>query len=70
MCQVGRMQIAEKVKQFRLNNKLKREELSLKLGMDNSYISKLERGRINIPIDRLEQLADFMNIKLADFFSQ
>ena len=64
------MQIAEKVKQFRLNNKLKREELSLKLGMDNSYISKLERGRINIPIDRLEQLADFMNIKLADFFSQ
>ena len=69
MCQVGRYKIAQKVKQFRAKNKLKREELSLKLGMDNSYISKLEHCRVNIPIDRLEQLANLMEISLSDFFN-
>ena len=69
MCQVGRKIIAEKIKQFRVKMGLNKEELSLKLNMDNSYISKLERERINITIDRLEEICKILNIELKDIFS-
>ena len=41
---------------------LKREELSLILGFDNSYISKLEKGKINITIDKLEIISNYFDI--------
>ena len=46
----------------------KREELSLALGFDNSYISKLEKGKINITIDKLSVIADYFNVDLVDLF--
>ncbi len=69
MSQEIRQMIANKVKEQRLLLKLTKEELSLKLGFDNSYISKLENCRINITIDNLAKIADFFNIKVKEFFS-
>ncbi len=68
MSQVVRQKIANKIYELRLQSKLSREELSLRLGLDNSYISKLERCKINISIDRLEDIANFFNIKIVEFF--
>lgn len=39
-----------------------REQLSLALGYDNSYISKLEKGNINITIDGIEEIAKYFGI--------
>ena len=69
MSQHARMLISEKVRYYRTRMNLSREELSLKLNFDNSYISKLERGKINITIDKLEKLANFFNVELKEFFS-
>ena len=69
MCQVGRKLIAEKIKKLRTNAGMSREELSLKLNLDNSYISKLEKGKINIPIDRLEEIAKSFEINIRDLFT-
>ena len=44
--------LAQNIKELRIKRKLRREELSLLLGFDNSYISKLERGSVNITIDK------------------
>ncbi|MBS6552316.1 MAG: helix-turn-helix transcriptional regulator [Clostridium sp.] len=68
MSQDARKTIAKKIKELRLLANLKREELSLALGFDNSYISKLERGKINITIDRLEKISNFFHTPLRDFF--
>ena len=68
MSQGARKQIAYKVREIRTKAKISREELSLKLNLDNSYISKLEREKVNITIDKLESIAQFFNIKLRDFF--
>ena len=62
MNQYSRVRIAQNIKKYRIQKGLKREELSLVLGFDNSYISKLERGTINITIDKLEKIADFFDI--------
>ena len=63
MSQTIRNIIALNVKNLRLSKKLKREELSLLLGYDNSYISKLEKGKVNITIDKIEQIAKYFGIE-------
>ena len=70
MSQEIRQRIANNVKNFRTNKNLKREELSLLLGFDNSYISKLERKSINITIDKLEQIANIFEIDVIDLLKQ
>ena len=55
MSQELRAKIANNIKNLRVRKKLKKEELSLMLGFDNSYISKLEKSKINITIDKLDK---------------
>lgn len=55
--------LAKNVEQLRSLKKLTKEELSLILGFENSYISKLEKGRINITIEKLDKIARFFEIK-------
>ena len=66
MSQEIRKRIAENIQQLRVNKKLKREELSLLLGFDNSYISKLEKANINITIDRLDKIAKYFGIETKE----
>lgn len=62
--------LAKNVEKFRKEKGLKREELSLTLGFDNSYISKIEKSRINITIDKIEVIAKFFNKKIVDLFAE
>ena len=68
MSQEIRKILGKNIEKFRLSRKLKREELSLALGFDNSYISKLEKGNINITIDKIEKIANHFNIEIAKLF--
>lgn len=54
--------LAKNIKNLRTSKKLKREELSLSLGFDNSYISKLEKSKVNITIDKIEKIANYFKI--------
>lgn len=60
--------VASNVKKYRIKLGYKREALSLLLGWDNSYISKLERGKVNITIDKLEALTNVLKINITDLF--
>ena len=64
MSQEIRKILAENIDKLRLSKKITKEELSLILGVDNSYISKLEKGKINITIDKIEQLANYFKIEV------
>jgi len=64
MSQEIRNILSKNIEKYRVKKKLKREELSLILGFDNSYISKLEKGRINITIDKLAKIANFLEIEI------
>ena len=55
MSQDIRQILANNIKNLRTQKKLSREELSLVLGVDNSYVSKLEKGKINITLAKLEK---------------
>lgn len=62
----NRMKLANNLKMLRSKSKIRREELSLALGFDNSYISKLEKCRINITIDKLSVIANYFNVEVSD----
>ena len=66
----NRIILTTNVKKLRSKLKIRREELSLALGFDNSYISKLEKGKINITIDKLSVIADYFNVDLVDLFKK
>lgn len=56
--------LADNIKNLRTSKKLKREELSLILGFDNSYISKLEKASVNITINRIIKIADYFGVEV------
>ena len=64
MSQDIRRILSNNIKNLRTQKKLNREELSLVLGVDNSYISKLEKGKINITIDKIEMLANYFDTEV------
>ena len=63
MSQEIRNKLAYNVERLRSKNNLKREELSLLLGFDNSYISKLEKGKVNITIDKIAKIATYFGVE-------
>lgn len=58
--------LAQNIQKLRIAKKLRREELSLLLGFDNSYISKLEKGKVNITINKLQLIADYFGVKASE----
>ena len=65
---LARKIVSDNIKALRQQAGYKREELSLMIGCDNSYISKLEKYRINISIDKLKELAEIFGVELRDLF--
>ncbi len=66
MSQDIRQRIAKNLNRLRVSSVYRREELSLMLGLDNSYISKLEKSKINITIDKLEQIANIFGVDVVE----
>ena len=66
MSQDIRQRIAKNLNRLRVSSVYRREELSLMLGLDNSYISKLEKSKINITIDKLEQIANIFGVDFVE----
>lgn len=64
MSQDIRQILSNNIKNLRIQKKLSREELSLVLGVDNSYISKLEKGKINITLAKIEMLANYFDTEV------
>ena len=61
--------LANNVKALRETKQLKREELSLLLNFDNSYISKVEKCRVNITIDKISKIANYFEVDVIDLFT-
>ena len=69
MSQDVREILAKNIKLLRTKKKITREKLSLIIERDNSYISKLERGKINIPIDMLQKISNYFEVEVKDLFA-
>ena len=61
-------EIAEKLKAFRLANRMTLKQLADKAGCTDAYLSQLERGRANPSIMILKKIASALQVKVVDFF--
>jgi len=61
--------IGERIKFLRTNKAyLSQEDLSIKLGYDRTYMSRVESGKQNITIETLIKICEGLEISLKDFF--
>lgn len=68
MSQGARKILANNIERLRKSKNMTKEALSLVLGFENSYISKVERLKMNITIDKLSLIADYLGVEIKDLF--
>jgi transcriptional regulator with XRE-family HTH domain len=61
-------EIAEKLKAFRLANRMTLKQLANKASCTDAYLSQLERGHANPSIMILKRIAQALQVKVVDFF--
>jgi transcriptional regulator with XRE-family HTH domain len=61
-------ELAEKLKTFRLANRMTLKQLAAKAGCTDAYLSQLERGHANPSIMILKKIASALQVKVVDFF--
>lgn len=61
-------QFGKNLKKFRLQKGLSQEELSLDLDLDGSYIGKVENAKLNITIDKIISIANYLEIDVIELF--
>ncbi len=64
----GRKLVGWNVRKLRVALGLSIEELAGLAGAADAYVSKLERGQVNVSVDLLEKLAKPLKCELGDFF--
>jgi transcriptional regulator with XRE-family HTH domain len=64
----GRRVVGWNVRKLRVAKGLSIEELAGRAGLGDSFVSKLERGEVNVSVDKLELLAKALRADLAEFF--
>ena len=62
------MQVAEKLKQLRLEKGLTLSALATAVGYSIAFLSRVENHRVSIPIAVLEKLAGAMGVSISAFF--
>lgn len=64
------MQTHEKIRHLRELKKMTQEEVADALSMSTSGYSKIERGETRLNIDRLQKIADILEVNLFDLMPQ
>lgn len=66
----GRKQLGERVRQLRHRQELTLREVSAKIGLSESTLSKIEHGSLSVSYDNLVRLAAALSIDLAELFTE
>ncbi|MDO4223785.1 MAG: helix-turn-helix transcriptional regulator [Acinetobacter sp.] len=60
------MTTQDNIRQLREQQQWSQEEMAEKLGMSKNGYAKIERGESDVSLTRLEQIANILNIDIAD----
>lgn len=60
--------LAKNIKKYRTQKGLSQETLSLELDFDVSYVGKVENAKMNISIDRIIKIANFLDVSFEELF--
>ncbi|MFN6039862.1 MAG: helix-turn-helix domain-containing protein, partial [Bacteroidota bacterium] len=63
-------EVGEKIRLLRSSKGLTQANMAEELGMTTSAYSKIERAEINIPLNRLYQIAEVLDVPVMIFFQE
>lgn len=55
------------IRKYRKQMKLSQVDLAVEVGIDRSYLSEIENGRVNPTINILYAIADSLNVSIVNF---
>jgi len=67
---MNELEIARKIRQIRLQNRLTLEKIAERTGFTKSYLSMVELGKKSPPIASLSKIAKALDVDIAAFFDQ
>jgi transcriptional regulator with XRE-family HTH domain len=62
--------LAQQLRNLRRRKKLTQEQLAERAGMDRSYLSGIELGKHNVPLDTICRLAWALGMDVRDLITQ
>lgn len=62
------IKIGQRIRNYRLGQKLSQEELSEKCGLHPTYIGQVERGEKNATLESISKITDGLSISLSTLF--
>ena len=54
------------VREVRRNREISQDQLALKAGIDRSYMGRIERGQVNITLEKVYRLAEALDCSIYD----
>ena len=60
------LKIGQLIREKRVEKKLTQEKLSLQCGIDRSYMGRIERGEVNITVEKLYEIAMELEVKVQE----
>ncbi len=58
------------VKEQRNQLNVSQEELAMRIGADQAYVSRIEAGQMNVTLETVEQIASALHIDIHKLFPQ
>jgi len=68
MAQISKT-LGQNIKRIRLKKRMSQGDICRAIGMDRSYMSAIEGGKINVTIAVLEKLANALNVSPDELIS-
>ncbi len=62
------MSIHDKIRTLRTAKGLTQENMAIELKIDSVNYGRIERGQAKITVERLEKIAEFLGVRMVDFF--
>ncbi|HAV4865774.1 MULTISPECIES: helix-turn-helix domain-containing protein [Acinetobacter calcoaceticus/baumannii complex] len=54
--------IGQLIRNKRIQKKITQEALALQCGIDRSYMGRIERGEVNLTVEKLYEIASVLNV--------
>jgi transcriptional regulator with XRE-family HTH domain len=66
----ARRLVARNIRRLRVREELSQESLAVDAHIDRTYVSRLERGLENPTVAVLERLAQALDVRIGEFFTE
>ncbi len=62
--------IGQLIRKIRMEKKISQESLALQCGIDRSYLGRIERGEVNLSVEKLYEIANTLEVHVRDLLPE